>query len=320
MKLQDYREFINEARIKFPAYHVGDVLIIGGHHIGSYVEFSKASLISSQRSSIYATYTSQGVLCKITEIDLQKKEYKVEYIDGIAKEVYRGRHKENYLNPNFKTYLKVKQNQLTEKGVSEIQELLKKKEFNAGELVSVKISQDRYVTREIIGLSISESIQNRELTYAIKDVTYYVKSSLIEKDVNIGMQEAEELLAKEIAKVLDTKLVDENDLYFSFDIYRLIGSEIIEGSLFFRTAEERTKFCKDLQTLIDDRLDANLQKVMNDGELSSVKVRDIAAGNKYYMGKITPKKIVQAAKNLGINIKEFLEKKRGQITGKRFNI
>jgi hypothetical protein len=40
----------------------------------------------------------------------------------------------------------------------------------------------------------------------------------------------------------------------------------------------------------------------------------------WYKAKITAQKIVQAARNIGIDVAEFLEKKRGVITGKKYGL
>jgi hypothetical protein len=333
MIFKNYTEFgsINEgARSKFPAFKAGDFAIIGRDE---YQEFAHKNNLSRnwETYSKYGTSRSQGVLCKIVEVNLEKKEYVAEFVDGIVKTVYRGRSSGSgyYLVPNGSnrnlSYLRVRQNQLTSEGVSEIQELLKKNEYQPGEKVSVKVSREKSVTREIQGVAIAKSIENKELTYVISGISNEVKASLIEKEIEIDTPEAKELLAEEIARTLKTKVdkISGTGLNqeFIFDIHKLEGKSLINGIMFFESEESRTKFCEDLKKFIDKRLDSNLQKVMNGGEASTVEVINISSSmSRWYRGSITADKIVQAARNLGINVKAFLEKKRGQIAGRKFNI
>lgn len=330
MIFKNYREFgsVNEARSKFPAFKVGDFAIIGRDE---YQEFAHKNNLSGkwETYSKYGTYRSQGVLCKIVEVNLEKKEYVAEFVDGIVKTVYRGRSSGYYSVPNGNNrnlaYLRVRQNQLTSEGVSEIQALLKKNEYQPGEKVSVKVSGEKSVTREIQGVAIAKSIENKELTYVISGISNEVKASLIEREIEINTPEAKELLAEEIAKTLKTK-VDKitgsgSNEEFVFDVYRLEGKSVITGFLYFESEESRAKFCEELKKFIDKRLDSNLQKVMNGGEASPVEVINVSPSmSSWYRGNIKADKIVQAARNLGINVKAFLEKKRGQITGRKFNI
>jgi len=332
MIFKNYREFgslINEARSKFPAFKVGDFAIIGRDE---HQEFAYKNNLSRKWETYakYGTYRSQGVLCKIVEVNLEKKEYVAEFVDGIVKTVYRGgRSGGGYSVPNGTNrnlaYLRVRENQLSSEGVSEIQELLKKNEYRTGEKVSVKVSGEKSVTREIQGVAIAKSIENKELTYVISGISNEVKASLIEKEIEIDTPEAKELLAEEIAKTLKTKVNkitgSGSNEEFVFDIYKLEGKNLIDGFLYFESEESRAKFCEELKKFIDKRLNKNLQKVMKQGEASSVKVVNISPSmSSWYRGSIKADKIVQAARNLGIDVKAFLEKKRGQITGKKFNI
>jgi hypothetical protein len=60
---------------------------------------------------------------------------------------------------------------------------------------------------------------------------------------------------------------------------------------------------------------------MYNGESSEVKVIGISSSmGRWHRGKISAQKVIQAARNIGINVKEFLEKKKGTITGKKYGL
>jgi hypothetical protein len=323
--IKKFDTFLNEAvRIKFPEYNVGDLVIIGTYH-----EFQwKTNLTSKswETYSKYATSSTLGVLGKIAAIDTEKKEYAVEFVSGVLQVVYRGRSSNtSYAVPDGKSrtlaYLRVKQNQLTTEGVNEIQKLLKNNEYVYDEKVSVKISGQKSVTRNLVGVSITKSIENKSLTYLINGVSGAVESKYIEKEIDLDDETARDILAEEIAKVLDTKYLEMKGSEYVFEVAKMEGKDLIKGIMYFKDDAERDRFCDDLQKFIDKRLDKNFQKVMNGGEASDVSVTKIGAsmGN-WYKGVIRKEKILQAARNLGINIKEFLEKKRGVITGKKYGL
>jgi hypothetical protein len=322
--IKKFNSFLNEAaRSKFPEYAVGDLVIIGKYH-----EFQWKSNLASkswETYSKYATSSSLGMIGKIAAIDTEKKEYAVEFVSGVLQSVYRGRSSSTTAVPDGKyaklAYLRVKQNQLATEGLTEIQKLLKDDTYEPGEMVSVRLNGEKSVTRKLEGVSIMKSIENKELTYLIKDVTGTVKSSNIESEIDIKDDIAASLLAEFVAKTLGTTLEKEESTDFVFSVSKLEGKDLVKGNLYFKDDSTRDKFCEDLQKFIEKKLDKNFQKVMNGGESSEVFVTKIGASMySWYKGTIKKNKIVQAARNLGINVKEFLEKNRGRVTGKKFGL
>lgn len=320
--IKKFDSFLNEAaRTKFPEYKIGDMVIIGSYH-----EFLwKTDLSRNWESySKYATSSSLGALCKVAAIDTEKKEYAVELVDGILQTVYRGRRGGgSYVTSEGGrlVYLKAKQNQLTTEGIDIIQKLLKDNEYNPDEKVSVRISGEKSVSRKLEGVSIMKSIENKKLTYLVNGVSGTVEGKYIEKEVNVDDETSRDILAEEIAKILNTKKVEQRGNEYVYEVAKVDGKELIQGILFFKDDAERDKFADELQKFIDKRLDKNFQKVMNNGESSDVKVIKMGPGTySWQKGTIKVDKIVQAAKNLGINVKEFLEKSRGRISGKKFGL
>jgi hypothetical protein len=330
MKLiKNFDSFINEAvRTKFPEYKVGDEVLLL-----SYREFqysTKVPVVKWETYNKYATYSETGAMGKIVVVDTEKKEYVIEFTEGILKTVYRGRQGSN---ASYRTadknlpliYLRVKQIDISTEGLSEIQKLLKANQFSRGEKVTVKVSGEKSVTRNLVGVSLAKTLENKKLTYLIDGVSGTVPVNLIEKEIDISDEVAQELLAEEIAKVLGTKMEETRgsglNRDFVYEITKLEGKSLITGELFFKTDSEREKFVVDLQKFIDKSLNKNLQKIMRDGESSEVKVIGISSGmSRWHRGKISAQKVIQAARNIGINVKDFLEKKRGTITGKKFGI
>jgi hypothetical protein len=328
--IENFDTFLNEAaRTKFPEYKVGDLVIISKYH-----EFQWKTNLTSKSWETYSKYaisSSLGMIGKIAAIDNEKKEYAVEFIAGLLQNVYRGRRTStpSYTIPDGTrsnlAYLRVKQNQLETEGVDIIQKLLKDDPYTPNEKVSVRISGEKSVTRKLIGVSIAKSIENKKLTYLIEGVSGTVESKYIQKEILIEDETSKDILAEEIAKILKTKYIDitgtgENKEYV-FDIGKVDGKELIQGTLYFKNDSERDQFCDDLQKFIDKKLDKNFQKVMNRGESSEVKVIKIGSSmSRWHKGTIYANKIVQAAKNLGINVKEFLEKKKGNIAGRKFGL
>ena len=254
----------------------------------------------------------------------------IEFIGGILKTIYRGRQGSN---ASYRTadknlpliYLRVKQIDISTEGLPEIQKLLKANQFSSSEKVTVKVSGEKSVTRNLVGVSLAKTLENKKLTYLIDGVSGTVPINLIEKEINISDNVAQELLAEEIAKVLGTKMEDIKgtglNREFIYEIARLEGKSLISGDLFFKNDNTRTKFVEDLQKFINKNLDKNLQRVMRGGESSEVKVIDVSSGMSiWYRGKISAEKVIQAARNIGINVKDFLEKKRGTIAGKKYGL
>jgi hypothetical protein len=331
--IKKFDTFLNEAaRAKFPEYKVGDEVLMLAYH-----EFQYSGRIPVAKWETYNKYSTSrdaGAMGKIVEVDMVKKEYVVEFTAGILKTVYRGRSSGgSYVTPGkditdrerSKIYLRVKQADITTEGLQEIQKLLKDDSLRTGEKVSVKISNDKSVTRSVVGVSLSKTIENKKLTYSIEGVSNTVPIDLIEKEIDVNDQNTQELIAEEIAKVLGTKMIDKSgsglNTEFVYEVAFLEGSKMINGHLFFKDDNAREKFVQDLQKFIDSKLDKNLQKVMLKGESSEVKVLGIGNSmSSWYKAKITAQKIVQAARNIGIDVTEFLEKKRGVITGKKYGL
>lgn len=336
MKLiKNFDSFLNEAvRTKFPEYKVGDEVLLMGYHEFQYS--TKVPVTKWETYNKYATYSETGAMGKIVVVDTEKKEYVIEFTGGILKTVYRGRRggAGSYRTPEERRdssihltplYLRVKQIDISTEGLAEIQKLLKANQFSNSEKVTVKVSGEKSVTRSIVGVSLAKTLENKKLTYLIDGVDGTVPVNLIEKEINISDNVAQELLAEEIAKVLGTKMEDIKgtglNREFIYEIAKLEGKSLISGDLFFKNDNARTKFVEDLQKFIDKNLDKNLQRIMRDGESSEVKVINVSSGMSiWYRGKISAEKIIQAARNIGINIKEFLEKKKGTIVGKKFGL
>jgi len=330
MKLiKNFDSFINEAvRTKFPEYKVGDEVLLLGYREFQYS--TKVPVVKWETYNKYATYNETGAMGKIVVVDTEKKEYVIEFTGGILKTIYRGRQGSN---ASYRTadknlpliYLRVKQIDISTEGLSEIQKLLKANQFLSGEKVTVKVSGEKSVTRNLVGVSLAKTLENKKLTYLIDGVSGTVPANLIEKEIDISDEVAQGLLAEEIAKVLGTKMEETRgsglNRDFIYEITKLEGKSLITGELFFKNDSEREKFVVDLQKFIDKSLNKNLQKIMRDGESSEVKVIGISSGmSRWHRGKISAQKVIQAARNIGINVKDFLEKKRGTITGKKFGI
>ncbi len=334
-KIKDFEAFLNEAaRPKFPVYKVGDEVLLLGYHEFQYS--TKVPVIKWETYNKYATYSETGAMGKIVVVDAEKKEYVIEFTGGILKTVYRGRRGgsgSNFYQGNTRTadknlpliYLRVKQIDISTEGLSEIQKLLKANQFSSNEKVTVKVSGEKSVTRNIIGVSLAKTLENKKLTYLIDGVSGTVPINLIEKEIDISDEVAQDLLAEEIAKVLGTKVEETSgtglNREFIYEIAKLEGKSLVTGNLFFKNENEREKFVADLQKFIDKSLDKNLQKIMYNGESSEVKVIGISSSmGRWHRGKISAQKVIQAARNIGINVKEFLEKKKGTITGKKYGL
>jgi len=330
--IKKFESFINEAaRPKFPAYKVGDEVLLMGYHEFQYS--TKVPVTKWETYSKYATYGDTGAMGKIVVADIEKKEYVVEFTGGILKTVYRGRSggQGSYRAPDERRdkdnplYLRVKQIDISTEGLPEIQKLLKADQFSSGEKVTVKVSGEKSVTRNLIGVSLAKTLENKKLTYSIDGVSGTVPVNLIEKEIDISDEVAQDLLAEEIAKVLGTKVKETSgtglNREFIYEIAKLEGKSLVTGELFFKNDNEREKFVSDLQKFIDKNLDKNLQKIMHNGESSEVKVIGISSSMSiWYRGKISAQKVIQAARNIGINVKEFLEKKRGRIAGNKYGL
>ena len=319
-----FNEFLNEARSKFPEYKVGDLVRANGYQ--EFQQKGNDDLKTEWDSySKCASLSNLGMIGRIANIDNEKKEYIVEFTEGLLQTRYRGRSSTgSYFaasGRSYKTYLRAKASQLTTDGLDIAEKALKEEKCKPGDSVIVKVTGEKSVTRKVIGIAINPTIEKRELTYQVEGISGGVKSSIIEKEIDLKDEVAIKLVAEEIAKILGTKIQEDKSHEFIYEVAKLDGKDMVTGTLYFIDDAAREKFTQDLQKFIDSKLDVKLQKIMNGGESSIVKVKEMSSGTySWYKAGIAKSKILQAARNIGINVKEFLEKKRGAITGKRYGL
>ena len=316
--INNFDNFINEAaRAKFPAYKEGDeALILGFHEMR--VSWNNYPNIRWSTYDKYVCYENFGAVVKILKVDLEKKEYIVEGVTGVLTESpIRGRSGSKPKSPS-KAILKVKQSMLSTEQLAEAKEFLDDRIFADNEEVSVELT-GKSMSRKIVGIALGKTLETRKIHYLVKDVAGVVPEEKISKEVKVD-ENAIQLLAEEIAKVLDVKM-EKDDSKFIYDVSNAEGNELIKGKIYFKSTSEREKFESEMEKFLEKWMNKDFQKIMNNGEVSTVSVKK--HGNSSYSwnkGELKQDKVVQAARNIGINVEEFLEKKKGSISARKFGL
>lgn len=320
----DFSSFLNEAAGKrFPAYKVGDHVII---KTDGYATFITKRELSSKWDKFWKVifYKDSGVYGKIAEIDEEKKEYTVEAIDGVV-ETSTGSSRHSNTTPSkagdsWMKYIKVKQKDLTTEGVKEIEKFIKEAKYKAGNSVAFE-TNGKIAIRKVVGLQIMKSLENNEPTYKLEGLATPFKETDLEEETDLD-KDSQNAVADEIAKTLGIKIEETNHREFSFSCIKMEGEKLITGKLYFKDVESRNTFLEDLKKFVESNLNKDLQKIMNEGEPAHVSVKTPTTGPIYSWerGSVKREKVVQAAKNIGIKVKEFLHSKRGTLSGKKFGI
>lgn len=324
--INNFDIFLNEAK-RFPNYKVGDYVIIKDYHE---FKFKRGKDHVWDNYEKLINYADLGCLLKIADIDNEKKMYICEFVEGVIRISYkRGssyRAKERYISPNERNthdntpyYLAIKEKEFTTEGVDTILRLLKGHELiKSRDKVSVS-GTEKSLTREMIGVAVSKSISSNKLHYRIDGISNSVSEDSIEIEHTMD-DTAIELLAKEISSKLNVDIEEVENNRFIYDVYEVNLNGITNGKIYFRSADDRKEFFEKFQKFLEENSDKQLQKVMKEGEESKLSVKAETGTGRWYMANIPKEKIAQAARTIGINVKEFLDRKKGTIAGRKYGL
>ena len=320
---QQFNEAVAAQPKKTAAFHVGDLVKTAGYHYGS-----------DRRGETFYAYRG-GAILEIERVDVKsgKWHYTCKIVNGFLM-------KNNKFAANKPTtnYYKIVgfDKDFTKEGVDEFLKISKEAKFQAGDEVDipektklVKLKDDtspdksvvKHISHKIFSLAVYHTIQEGEPCYYIDNLGV-IKESDINSKQNLS-DGAIEALAKEIAKELKTETrinSNENQSGYQFGYQTFTikmesnYSSLITGG-FNINKENSLKFQEEMKKLINKYVTSESQKVFE----KTVKF-DAKLSDDRYDASINQKEIVNAARNLKINIDQVLHDKRGKINMKKFGV
>ena len=262
-----------------------------------------------------------GALCKVVKVEGagSKSFYTLELIEGYLI-LYNSRYYKGSSSAiaNNSYLIGAEQKQLTKEGVEEFMKLVKNKRFNNGEEISAK-GADKSITAEIVAVAVGATLEKKAIYYKLKNVSNNFPETSLEPEFKIGAEEIE-VIANEISKKLNVKIYELEDNRVIFNVKRINLSEKMDGFLFVKDTEKEKEFSDELKKLIEKYVTPEFQKIMKEGNAVTFRVKEPNSDHKLYKGSINNDKLNQAARTLGIDVKELLQRKRGIVSGKKFGL
>lgn len=325
----NFDDFLNEGK-KYPDFAVGDIV-------------KTASYEYDYGSSMYKAFnTICGAILIITEINQKSgKNYytaKIEY-GGFKNVQKRARYGTSYSDHMFKSTGTIWgfAKDFTKEGVDEFIKILKANDpkFKALDEISVakgavrldKNKNPSYTTppyqkitsKKIKAIAVEQTLNTGEICYILSDDTYAVPEKYLSSETEVNDVQIIEL-SEEIGKILGAKIYKEDTNNIKYEVESIDESGFIaKGKMYFKTIEDKQSFAKEFVKLAKKYVDPEMKKVFS--RSASAGILDMSKPVSEWSYPELPKnKVVEAAKNLGIDVPEFLEKRKGNIAGKDYNI
>ena len=325
----NFDDFLNEGK-KYPDFAVGDIV-------------KTVSYEYDYGSSMYkATNVICGAILIITEINQKSgKNYytaKIEY-GGFRNYQKRSRNYGSYSDYALKSTGNIYgfAKDFTKDGVDEFLKILKKHDpkFKVGDEISVAKGAERFdknknpsyttppyqkiTTKKVKAIAVDQTINHGEICYILSDDTYAVPEKYLSSETEVNDDQITEL-SEEIGRILGAKIHKTNSNEIKYEIQSLDETSFIaKGKIYFRTAEDKQSFAKEFIKLAKKYVDPEMKKVFS--RSASAGILDMSKPvSEWSYPELSKDKVVEAAKNLGINVPEFLEKRKGNIAGKDYGI
>ena len=176
------------------------------------------------------------------------------------------------------------------------------------------------LTTTIRCIAVNQTIATGEVCYAVDAWGVSgrsIKESNIEQELEVD-QSAKEIIAEEIANVLGVKMEPDNyhdDGNPNFKFFTTSLDEPIKGKMYFKDFESANAFLDDLKSLVEKHLDKNLIQFGK----PTVKSK-LTHQNEYDYTSVTNDKLLQLARNIGIDVKDFIKKSSAKAFAKKHNI
>ena len=223
----------------------------------------------------------------------------------------------------------------TKEGVDEFLKIAKEAKFQAGDevdipektkLVKLKSEENvpdksvvKHISHKIFSLAVDYTLQEGEPCYYI-DKLGIIKESNISSKQNLS-EESIEAVAQEIANKLKTKIKldpDSDKIQFGYQEFTIKMesnySSLITGG-FNINKENSLKFQEEMKKLINKYATPESQKAFG----KAIKF-DAKLSEDRYDASIKRADIVNAARNLNVDIDQVLHDKRGKINMRKFGV
>jgi hypothetical protein len=320
----NFQQF-NEAagQPKKPAsFHVGDLVKTTEFYYGS----------NRRGETFYASYG--GAILEIESVAVKsgKWYYECKIVNGLLMKNEKRSASTPTKNSNWYKIVGFDKD-FTKEGVDEFLKIAQEAKFQSGDEVDipektrlVKLKSEENVPNKSVIKHTSNKIFSLSVDYTLQEgePCYYIdKLGIIkESDINLKQSlspEAIEALAKEIAKELKTETkLDSNKFQFGYQEFTIKMesnySSLITGG-FNINRENSLKFQEDMKKLINKYATPESQKAFGKAVKFEAKLSDDR-----YDASINQEEIVNAARNLKIDIDQVLHDKRGKINMRKFGV
>lgn len=323
-----FRSFKLFEASKTPVYKVGDRLKTGPY----YKEYDMGSSFEKGKN------TTGGAIVEVTEVSQKsgKAYYTTKVVYGsYAAEQKRSRRFNSYSDYSLRgegRILKGFAKDFTAEGVEEFEKLVKTAKYKIGDAVSVRAGANqlkidssstwkpsaytKITSRTVKAFAIDQSLEEGVMCYILSGSEYAVKETDISKEEDLSEAQIEEL-ADAIADKIGIKVSKTSGGNFKFEteiITELLGSKSV---IIFKDLKSKQEFNLEFQKLVRKYSQTNLNKIF---QKSLTFTDNSKETSEYSHIEISSSKILEAAKNLEIDVEEYLKSREGKIAGKSYGI
>ena len=301
-------------------------------HVGDLIKTTEQPYYSSNRrgETFYSSYGGAILEVKSVEVKSGKWQYTCDIVSGLLMKNNKRSSSTPTSNSNWYKIVGFEKD-FTKEGVDEFLKIAKDAKFQAGDEIDIpektKLVNNngsanviaKHVSSKIFSLSVDYTIQEGEPCYYIEKLGV-IKESDISSKQNLS-EEAIEAVAREIANVLKTEIklnTDSNKIQFGYQEFTIKMesnySSLITGG-FNVNREDSLKFQEEMKKLINKYATPESQKAFGKALKFDAKLSDDK-----YDASIKSEDVVNAAKNLKIDIDKVLHEKRGKINMRKFGV
>lgn len=313
-----FNSFLKESKKTSPIFKKGDFVFLSSTTYPYKWTENERKWSTHDRRKVTEYY---GAFCEVMSIeDEDKKTYAVKLVEG-STEMYNARHYTSSGTVSTKKFVMLaSEKNMSVDDIDKFKSALETRMYDEDDVVNFK-GKTRSTTGKITCVSVNKTRETGILCYNINNLANPVSQRSLENEVVLD-EHQEKILAEEIAKHLDITVVSySNNDSPTFSVLALPLGSLAQGTMYFRSFDEKKKFIEDFKTLVEKNTNADFQKIMNGGLPSELSVSSPdSAVMSVSNGSVKMTYVAQAARNIGINVKEVLLKKRGHTAGKHYDL
>ena len=322
--IKNFDLFINEAKSLPAKWKVGDEIICLPYQT-----------YKSSTRGLEPSNTRCGAIVKIEEVTKKGSSwiYTCSITDGGLYENHRI-YNDSWLK------IKGNENQFTDEGIEKFKAIKKTAKYKVKDEVTViekspvlqlsgsnpinkKQVTSVYSTSKIYSIAVDQTINYNTPCYLLESGIVISEESIEEEIDKQTIEKAIPEMAKYIAKDINVDYKEGGNpeyggIYYSFDIKTINTGDLFDSNskkILFATAEDKAKFIEDFEKLIETHCNKKLHKIFS----LKVKVNQSIKENKLYgLPELKAIQIPDALRNMGVNIAQFIQERRGMLKMKKF--